>query len=84
MCACGTCIGETLRIVCDGPEEFRKTAREMVREGVDTLKINRRATSSCAQPGTPDGMTEAEIEAVCEVGRMHDKRVAATRAAPSR
>src|SRR5204863_3718722 len=28
---------ETFAIVCDGPEEFRKTAREMVREGVDTL-----------------------------------------------
>ena len=31
---------ETFAIVCDGAEEFRKTAREMVREGVDTLKIN--------------------------------------------
>src|SRR5258705_11699905 len=30
----------TFAIVCDGPEEFRKTAREMGREAVDTLKIN--------------------------------------------
>src|SRR5215470_7199949 len=31
---------ETFAICCDGPDEFRKTAREMCREGVDTLKIN--------------------------------------------
>jgi len=30
----------TFAIVCDGADEFRKTARLMVREGVDTLKIN--------------------------------------------
>ena len=31
---------DSFAIVCDGPEEFRKVAREMVREEVDTLKIN--------------------------------------------
>ena len=31
---------ETFAIICDGADEFRKVAREMVREGVDTLKIN--------------------------------------------
>src|SRR5260370_3991858 len=31
---------ETFAIVCDGPEEFRKVARQMIREGLDTLKIN--------------------------------------------
>ena len=30
----------TFAIVCDGADEFRKVAREMCREGVDTLKIN--------------------------------------------
>ena len=31
---------ETFAVICDGAEEFRKMARLMVREGVDTLKIN--------------------------------------------
>ncbi len=69
---------ETFAIICDGAEEFRKTAREMVREGVDTLKINPSGDEfipHCRAHHTV--MTEAEIEAVCEVGRMHDKRVAA-------
>jgi imidazolonepropionase-like amidohydrolase len=69
---------ETFAICCDGAEEFRKVSREMCREGVDTLKIN------------PSGdefvpfarahltvMNEAEVEAVCEVGRSRGKKVAA-------
>jgi imidazolonepropionase-like amidohydrolase len=69
---------ETFAIVCDGPEEFRKTAREMVREGVDTLKINPSGDEFVPHSRAHQTvMTEAEIEAVCEVGRMHGKRVAA-------
>lgn len=69
---------ETFAICCDGPDEFRKVAREMCREGVDTLKIN------------PSGdefipfarahltvMNEAEVAAVCEVGDSRGKMVAA-------
>lgn len=69
---------ETFAICCDGPDEFRKVSREMCREGVDTLKIN------------PSGdefipfarahltvMNDAEVEAVCEVGRSRGKLVAA-------
>jgi len=69
---------ETFAICCDGAEEFRRTAREMCREGVDTIKIN------------PSGdefipfarahltvMNEEEVAAVCEVGRSRDKVVAA-------
>jgi len=69
---------ETFAIVCDGADEFRKTAREMVREGVDTLKINPSGDEFVPHSRAHHTvMTEAEIEAVCEVGRMHDKRVAA-------
>jgi imidazolonepropionase-like amidohydrolase len=69
---------ETFAICCDGPDEFRRVAREMCREGVDTLKIN------------PSGdefipfarahltvMNEAEVAAVCEVGDSRGKMVAA-------
>jgi len=69
---------ETFAIICDGPDEFRKTAREMVREGVDTLKINPSGDEFVAHARAHQTvMTEAEIASVCEVGQMHDKRVAA-------
>jgi len=69
---------ETFAIICDGADEFRKTAREMVREGVDTLKINPSGDEFIPHARAHHTvMTEAEIDAVCEVGRMHEKRIAA-------
>lgn len=65
-------------IVCDGPEEFRHTAREMVKYGVDTLKIN--PSGDEFVPHARAGqtvMSEEEIAAVCEIARQRDKRVAA-------
>jgi imidazolonepropionase-like amidohydrolase len=69
---------ETFAIICDGAEEFRKTARMFVREGVDTLKINPSGDEFVPHARAEQTvMTEAEIDAVCEVGRAHGKRVAA-------
>lgn len=69
---------DTFAIVCDGPDEFRRVAREMVREGVDTLKINPSGDEFVPVARAHQTvMTEAEIEAVCEVGRSREKRVAA-------
>jgi imidazolonepropionase-like amidohydrolase len=68
----------TFSIICDGADEFRKAARVMVREGVDTLKIN--PSGDEFVPHSRAAMTvmsEAEIDAVCEVGRAHGRRVAA-------
>jgi imidazolonepropionase-like amidohydrolase len=72
-------------IVCDGPDEFRKTAREMCREGVDTLKINPSGDEAVPfAKARHTVMNEAEIAAVCEVARSREKRVAAhTRSAES-
>lgn len=68
---------DTFAIVCDGPDEFRRVAREMVREGVDTLKINPSGDEFVPHSRAHQTvMNEAEIEAVCEVGRSRDKRVA--------
>jgi imidazolonepropionase-like amidohydrolase len=68
----------TFSIVCDGADEFRKTARQMVREGVDTLKINPSGDEFVPHARAYQTvMTEAEIDAVCEVGRAHGRRVAA-------
>ena len=68
---------QTFAIVCDGEDEFRRVAREMVREGVDTLKIN--PSGDAAVPSAQSHhtvMNEREIAAVCEVARAHGKRVA--------
>ena len=68
----------TFSIVCDGADEFRKTARQMVREGVDTLKINPSGDGFVPHANASQTvMTEAEIEAVCDVGHAHGKTVAA-------
>jgi imidazolonepropionase-like amidohydrolase len=69
---------ETFAIICDGADEFRKTAREMVREGVDTLKINPSGDEFIPYSRAHHTvMTEAEIAAVCEVGYAHERRIAA-------
>jgi len=68
----------TFAIVCDGADEFRKAAREMVREGVDTLKINPSGDEFVPHArASQTVMTEAEIAAVCEVGHAHGKPIAA-------
>jgi imidazolonepropionase-like amidohydrolase len=58
--------------------EFRRFAREMVREGVDTLKINISGDAgTIPSPSLATVMNEDEVEAVCDVARAHGKRVAA-------
>jgi len=69
---------ETFTVICDGPEEFRRTARTFVREGVDTLKFNPSGDEFVPHSRAEQTvMTEAEIDAVCEVGHAHGKRLAA-------
>jgi imidazolonepropionase-like amidohydrolase len=68
----------SVETVCDGPEEFRKTARWFAREGVDTLKVD--ISGDEFVPHAKMGMTtmnDAEVGAVCEVARAHKLRVAA-------
>lgn len=65
-------------IVCDGPDEFTRTAREMVKYGVDTLKINPSGDEFVPHARADQTvMGEDEIAAVCEVARQRGKRVAA-------
>ena len=69
---------ENFAVVCNGPEEFRRFARKMVREGIDTLKINVSGDAgSPASPADKTVMNDAEVDAVCSVARAHGKRVAA-------
>ncbi len=68
---------DTFAIVCDGPDEFRRVAREMCREGVDTLKINPSGDEFVPYARAHQTvMNEAEVAAVCEVAKSRGKRVA--------
>ena len=72
------CYRENFAKICDGADEFRRFAREMVREGVDVLKINVSGDAGTrASPAATTVMTDAEVAAVCEVASAHNKRVAA-------
>ena len=76
---------ENFAVVLDGPLEFRRYARLMCREGVDTLKINISGDAGTpASPSRTTVMSADEIAEVCEVARAHNKRLAAhTRSAES-
>jgi imidazolonepropionase-like amidohydrolase len=69
---------ENFAVVCNGAEEFRRFSRAMVREGVDTLKINVSGDAGTpASPADTTVMNDAEVAAVCGVAQAHGKRVAA-------
>lgn len=64
--------------IVDGPDEMRRVARLIAREGVDSLKLNisgDHGTSSA--PSEQTVMTDAEVEAAMEVARARGLRVAA-------
>jgi len=69
---------QTFSIVCDGAEEFRKCARVMCREGVDTLKINPSGDEFVPVARAEQTvMTDAEVQAVVDVARERGRRVMA-------
>jgi imidazolonepropionase-like amidohydrolase len=69
---------DTFAVVLDGPDEFRKYARLMCREGVDTIKINPSGDEFVpAARAEMTVMNEAEVAAVVEVATTRNKRVMA-------
>ena len=69
---------ENFAVVCDGAKAFRDYARKMVREGVQTLKIN--VSGDAGTPHSPADttvMSDSEVAAVCDVAQAHGVRVAA-------
>jgi len=69
---------ESFAIVCDGADGFRKVARELCREGVDTLKINLSGDTLLPRARSQQTvMTEDEVAAVSEVAHAHELRLAA-------
>ncbi|MGD9858014.1 MAG: amidohydrolase family protein [Planctomycetaceae bacterium] len=68
----------SMAIVADGPEEFRRLTREMIREGVDIIKLV--ISGDTFVPHAPSDstvMSEAEVAAAAEVVHAHGKRMSA-------
>src|SRR3954471_11068214 len=53
----------SISIICDGPDEFRKVTRMLVREGVDLIKFNNSGDSFCypRMAGYHNPMTDDEV-----------------------
>jgi imidazolonepropionase-like amidohydrolase len=69
---------ENFAVVLDGADDYLRFAREMCRDGVDTLKINVSGDAGTpAAPAERTVMSEAEVQAVTGVARDFGKRVAA-------
>ena len=69
---------QTFSIICDGPEEFRKCARVMCREGVDTIKINPSGDEFVPVARAEQTvMNAAEVQAVVDVAHERGRRVMA-------
>jgi imidazolonepropionase-like amidohydrolase len=69
----------SVSIVCDGPDEFRKVVRTMIREGVDLIKFNNSGDSFCypRMAAYDNPMTDAEVAAICDTANNIGKRLAA-------
>ena len=69
----------SISIICDGPDEFRKVVRMMIREGVDLIKFNNSGDSFCypRMAAYDNPMTDAEVAAICDTANNIGKRLAA-------
>ena len=69
----------SIGIVCNGADEFRKSIRQLIREGVDVVKFNNSGDSFTfgRMPGDVNPMTEDEVRAICETTLNLGKRIAA-------
>lgn len=69
----------SISIICDGAEEFRKTVRMLIREGVDVIKFNNSGDSFCYPrlAAYDNPMTDDEARAICDTVNNLGKRLAA-------
>lgn len=69
---------KSMAIVADGADEFRRLTRELIREGVDIIKLVVSGDSFVPHAGsTTTVMSEAELAAAAEVVHAHGKRMSA-------
>jgi imidazolonepropionase-like amidohydrolase len=69
---------ESMALVADGPEAYRRLTRELIREGVDIIKLV--ISGDTFVPHAPSHstvMSEAEVAAAAEVVHAHGKRMSA-------
>ena len=69
---------ESMAIVGDGPEHYRRVSRELIREGVDIIKLV--ISGDTFVPHAPSNstvMSEVEVAAAAEVVHAHGKRMSA-------
>jgi imidazolonepropionase-like amidohydrolase len=63
--------------IANGPDEVRRVARTLAREGVDLLKVNISGDGGTSSAGADvTVMTDAEVEAAMEIARPRNLRVA--------
>ncbi|MCX7393486.1 MAG: amidohydrolase family protein [Planctomycetales bacterium] len=68
----------SMAITLDGAENFRRTTRELIREGVDIIKLVISGDTFVPHaPSQSTVMSEAEIAAAAEVVKAHGKRMSA-------
>lgn len=68
----------SMALMMDGPEEFRKGVRELIREGVDIIKLVISGDTFVPHaPSESTVMSEAEVAAAAEVVHAHGKRMSA-------
>jgi imidazolonepropionase-like amidohydrolase len=76
---------ESIALVVDGADEMRRTCRSLLREGVDTLKLN--ISGNQTIPGSRPQqtvMSDEEVGIAAQTAHAHGKRIAAhVRAAAS-
>jgi imidazolonepropionase-like amidohydrolase len=68
----------SMAIVLDGPDEFRRQVRELIREGVDIIKLVISGDTFVPHaPSSATVMSECEVAAAAEVVHAHGKRMSA-------
>ncbi|MBB74515.1 MAG: hypothetical protein CMJ75_08380 [Planctomycetaceae bacterium] len=69
---------ESMALVVDGPESYRQVTRELIREGVDIIKLVVSGDSFVPHAGSESTvMSEAEVAAAADVVHAHGKRMSA-------
>ena len=69
---------ESMAIIVDGPDEYRRVTRELIREGVDIIKLVISGDTFVPHAGSETTvMSETEVAAAAEVVHAHGKRMSA-------
>jgi imidazolonepropionase-like amidohydrolase len=69
---------DSMALMADGPEEYRRLTRELIREGVDIIKLVISGDSFVPHAGSHTTiMSEEEVAAAAEVAHAHGKRLSA-------